>query len=149
MNQALNTPKNFMLDEFEREFTYSKENIDSVWSRLNHRETFTKGQIFPYCVEFDAISQDGQMRPGELNIHHGPFLSVHGAIGEVTDKYRDLNYFYGSYVFSFRLVRPLKLEFFRDNNKIKLKFKVYVRPWFKPIWHFTNFILWIMFRITL
>ena len=149
MNQAHSIPKNFILDEFETNFSYSEESVNSVWNRLNQRETFTKGQLFPYKVEFDATSQEGKMCPGELNIHHGPFLSVHGAIGEVTDHYRSLNYFYGSYVFSFRLVRPIQLEFFRDNNIIKVKFKVHVRPWFRPVWHLINFVLWTFFRITL
>jgi hypothetical protein len=80
--------------------------------------------------------------PGELNIHHGPFLSVHGAIGEVTSHYRSLDYFYGSYVLSFRLVRPVKLEFFREGGKLKLKLCSYVRPWFRPFWWLGNKLLW-------
>ena len=96
MNQQLSTPKGFILDEIHREFNYSEEKIASVWKKLQRRETFTKGQLFPYRVEFAGASQEGEFSPGELNIHHGPFLSVHGAIGEVTSTYRSLNYFYGT-----------------------------------------------------
>ena len=149
MNQQLCTPKGFILDTFERKFNYSEDQIASVWKKLQRRETFTKGQLFPYRVEFASASQEGEFSPGELNIHHGPFLSVHGAIGEVTSTYRSLNYFYGSYVISFRLVRPIQLEFHREGNKLSLKLRVYVRPWFKPLWRLLNLMLWAGFRLTL
>ncbi len=149
MNQQQTIPTGFVLDDYEREFIYSEIEIASVWERLQRRETFTKGQVPPYRVEFAASSQEGEFAPGELNIHHGPFLSVHGSIGEVSSTYRSLNYFYGSYVISFRLVRPVQLEFFRDGNRLKLKLRSYVRPWFRPFWRFGNMILWSGFRISL
>ena len=149
MNQELSAPPGFVLDEFELEFSYSDEEIASVWNRLQRRETFTKSQLFPYRVEFGGALETGEFSPGELNIHHGPFLSVHGAIGEVTNTYRGLDYFYGSYVLSFRLVRPVQLEFFRAGNKLKLKLRAFVRPWAKPFWRFGNMILWAGFRRSL
>lgn len=149
MNQQLDIPQGFVRDEFEREFSYPQAKIESVWKKLQRRETFTKGQVFPYRVEFGATSQEGEFLPGELNIHHGPFLSVHGAIGEVSSKYRSLHYFYGSYVLSFRVVRPVQLEFFCEGNRLKLKLSVYVRPWFRPIWRLGNRILWPIFRLSL
>lgn len=149
MNQQMHPPKGFVVFEYEREFLYSPGEIDSVWKRLQRRETFTKGQIFPYQVEFVADSQEGEFLPGELNVHHGPLLSVHGVIGEVTENYRDLRYFYGSYVLTLRLVRPVQLEFFREENRLRLKLRSYVRPWFIPFWRFGNFLLWSSFRLTL
>lgn len=149
MNQELKTPQGFIVDEFERDFYYSDSKIDSVWNRLQRRETFTKGQLFPYRVEFVADSQEGEFSPGELNIHHGPFLSVHGAIGGISPHYRGLDYFYGSYVLSFRLVRPVRLEFFREGSKLKVKVKAYVRPWFRSIWRLANSILWEFFTLSL
>jgi hypothetical protein len=149
MNQQLSTPRGFVIDTFEREFNYSEDQVASVWKKLQRRETFTQGQLFPYRVEFAGNSQEGEFSTGELNIHHGPFLSVHGAIGEVTSNYRSLNYFYGSYVISFRLVRPIQLEFFLEGNKLTLKLKAYVRPWFKPLWRLLNLLLWSGFRLTL
>jgi hypothetical protein len=149
MNQQSVAPEGFIVDEFEREFTFSEEKISLIWKRLQLRETFTKGQLYPYRVEFAASSQVGEFSPGELNIHHGPFLSVHGAIGEVTSNYRSLHYFYGSYVVSFRLVRPVQLEFFREGPKLKLKLKSYIRPWFRPVWRLMNHLLWFGLRLSL
>lgn len=149
MNQQPTASQGFIMDEFECEFTYSEEKIALIWARLQRRETFTKGQLFPYKVEFASAYQEGEFLPGELNIHHGPLLSVHGAIGEVSPKYRSLDYFYGSYVISFRLVRPIRLEFFRDGKRLKIKLKAYIRPWIKPIWRLSNKILWSVFQISL
>ena len=149
MNQQLSAPPGFMVDEFQRDFHFSDEKMSSVWKKLQRRETFTKGQLFPYRVEFAAISQEGEFSPGELNIHHGPFLSVHGAIGKVTTNYRSLDYFYGSYVMSFRLVRPVQLEFLRDGDKLTVKLRVFVRPWLRPVWRFLNLFLWAGFRLSL
>jgi hypothetical protein len=149
VNQEINPPKGFIVDVYEREFYFPIERITSAWTKLQRRETFTQGQLFPYRVEFASKSQEGEFLPGELNIHHGPFLSVHGAIGVVTPSYRSLHYFYGSYVLSFRLIRPVVLEFFRDDHKLKLKFKVYIRPWLRPLWRFINFLMWSGFRFSL
>lgn len=149
MNQEMQPPKGFVVFDYEREFLYSPGEIDAVWKRLQRRETFTKGQIFPYQVEFVADSQEGEFLPGELNMHHGPLLSVHGVIGEVTANYRDLRYFYGSYVLSLRLVRPVQLEFIRNENRLRLRLRSYVRPWFIPFWRLGNFFLWSSFRLTL
>ncbi len=149
MNQEFNPPPGFIVDEYQREFQFPDQKITSAWKKLQRRETFTKSQLFPYRVEFASPSQEGEFSPGELNIHHGPFLSVHGAIGEVTPSYRSLHYFYGSYVLSFRLIRPVELEFFREGDKLKLKFKVYIRPWLRPLWRLLNFMMWSSFRLSL
>tara|TARA_B100001094_G_C18154631_1_gene785665 strand:+ start:525 stop:962 length:438 start_codon:yes stop_codon:yes gene_type:complete len=127
---------------YERSFDVKSEKMTDLWNKLNLRNTFVDGQIFPYKVEFDAPQQNGPFAEGELNIHHGPLLSVHGMIGEVNDQYRGLEYFYGSYVISFRLVRPLRLEFFNESDKLRLKLTVYVKPWFKPIWKLGNDTFW-------
>ncbi len=149
MNQELNCPQGFIVDEYVRSFEYSETELDLVWKKIQRRETFTKGQIFPYEVKFASDSQEGEFHPHELNIHHGPLLSLHGAIGEVTPNYRSLDYFYGSYVLSFRLVRPIKLEFFREDTILKLKLRTYVRPWFKVIWHLGNIVSWSIFKKTM
>ena len=149
MNQQEFAPNGFILDTFEREFQFPEDRMAEIWTKLQRRETFTRGQLFPYRVEFDSISQTGEFSPGELNIHHGPFLSVHGAIGEVSSNYRSLLYFYGSYVGSFRLVRPVKLEFFKEGPQLRLVLKCYVKPWFRPIWNGLNKLFWFGFKFSI
>ena len=142
-------PQGFKHHTYEVKFSYSNDKCERVWNALQQRETFVDSQFPPYKVEFDAPAQHGPFKQGELNIHHGPGLSVHGAIGEVREDYRDLSYFYGSYVLSFRLIRPTRLEFFRvSETEIKLKIQSYVKPWFFPIWHWGNVLFWKLFGIT-
>lgn len=148
MNQDT-VPNGFIVDVFEKEFSLPPDALESVWRKLQRRETFTKGQLFPYRVEFAANSQEGEFAPGELNIHHGPFLSVHGAIGEISETHRGLNYFYGSYVLSFRLIRPVQLDFYRDDKKLKVELKCFVRPWLRPLWRLGNQMLWTSFRYSI
>jgi hypothetical protein len=145
-NQSL-VPKNFKEDTFEMSWTFTSDNCQKAWDKLQLRETFVKGQIPPYKVEFESGDQYGAFYSGELNIHHGPLLSVHGAIGEITSNYRDLQYFYGSYVLSFRLVRPIRLEFFKTNTQIKIRLTSYVHPYFKPYWQFGLNFFWKIFGI--
>ena len=149
MNQALNVPQGFVLDVFHKEFHFTEESISSIWEKLQRRETFTKGQLFPYRVEFVANSQEGAFSQGELNIHHGPLLSLPGVIGEVSSTYRNLNYFYGSYVISFRLIRPVQLEFFRNGPTLTLKLHTFIKPWFRPFWRFSNQFFWSIFSLSI
>lgn len=127
---------------FEKTFSVADDKLDIAWERLNRRESFVDGQIFPYKVEFDAVTQQGPFEEGELNIHHGPFLSVHGRIGEISRDYRGLEYFYGSYVISFRLIRPVKLEFFREEYGIRLVLTAFVNPAFEKVWLWGNRKFW-------
>jgi hypothetical protein len=148
MKYQSDCPEHLVEHLFERHFPLPADRIEKVWRILQHRETFTKGQIPPYRVEFDSDSQAGPFNSGELNIHHGPLLSVHGVIGEVNDHYRDLKYFYGSYVLSFRLVRPTRLEFFKTSTGVELKIHSFVHPGFRQIWELGNKIFWRFFGIS-
>jgi hypothetical protein len=141
-------PKNMTIYTFEKVFTFGSGNIEKVWNNLNKRETFCDGQPFPYRVEFETGLRAGDFSSGELNIHHGPGLSVHGVIGDITNNYRDLKYFYGSYAISFRLVRPVRLEFFREGSNLRVKMTSFVKPWFKGIWDRGNRFFWKFFHRT-
>lgn len=112
-----------------------------VWGWLNDPATFVDGQAWPFRVEF----VDGGFEPGILNVHHGPFLNVAGAIGEVRQPqpgvpgFRDLKYFYGSYALSPRLVRPTRLRFWAEESPAggttvtcrldSLVRRAFLRPW--------------------
>lgn len=136
---------------FTKTLDFPKEEMELLWNRLNKRETFCQGQPFPYRVEFETGMIEGDFTEGELNIHHGPLLSVHGAIGDVASNYRSLYYFYGSYVLSFRLVRPTLLEFSRNeaNDQLTVKLTVFIKPWFESLWNFGNGLFWSFFKRTL
>ena len=140
-------PENLKKHIFEMSWNFSPEKCLEIWSKLQLRETFVKGQIPPYRVEFESAHQFGPFLPGELNIHHGPLLSLHGAIGEISENYRDLQYFYGSYVLSFRFIRPVRLEFFKEGSSIKLKLTSYINPLVKPIWNVGLNFFWKTFGI--
>lgn len=148
MEKQSDCPEKFIPHVFEKEFSFGSGNIEKVWINLNKRETFCKGQLFPYRVEFETGQDTGNFKTGELNIHHGPLLSVHGEIGEITNSYRDLRYFYGSYVLSFRLVRPVRLEFMREGSRLKVRLTSFVRPWFKFFWEKGNAFFWNFFDRT-
>lgn len=135
------------LHVFQKIFIANHEVIDNAWSNLQKRETFVKGQIPPYRVEFESGLKVGEFYSGEKNIHHGPLLSVHGEIGEITSSYRDLQYYYGSYLLSFRLFRPQRLEFFKTENSIELKITTLVHPKFIWLYEFINNIFWKIFGI--
>ena len=136
-----------ILSVFEKKIDIPSDHIKTSWTRLQQRETFVKAQIPPYKVEFHHDTQCGPFKPKELNIHHGPWLHLPAIIGEVTDHYRDLHYLYGAYVISFRLIRPIQLEFFKENNHIRLKLQAYVHPWLKTLWPRMNQIFWMGFKI--
>lgn len=137
-------PKNFNQHCYEKTFRV-EASVLTVWQWLNKKETFTKGQIPPFRVEFvNPTGGEGEFVPGVLCSHHGPLISFSGQIGEMKEPaesqagYRDLSYFYGSYALSFRLVRPTRLEFWLEEDGegclVALKLTSFVNKLFQPIW---------------
>ena len=140
-------PKNFKTHIYIKKFIIDKKHIERSWDKLQRRETFVDSQFFPFRVEFDSLNQFGQFEEGELNIHHGPLMSFHGAIGECSNSYRDLKYFFGSYFISFRIVRPVRLEFFKNESSIELKLTSFVHPLFLPFWKIGNKVFWSLTKL--
>ena len=143
MTHEIFSPKpSFLKKHHYTKIVTADSDIDSVWSWLNSMKTFSNGQMPPYRVEF--INPNGQGDPsfkeGVYTNHHGPLLSACGMIGEMRkNEYRDLRYMYGSYVISFRLVRPTRLQFWLEakdsQTQIKMSLDSYVSPKFEPIWN--------------
>ena len=134
-----------------------KKDRKQVWAWLNEPSTFTDGQIPPYRVEF-ASAELGVPRGfevGGLNMHHGPGLLASGTMVDIVDEeYRDLQYFYGSYVISLRLVRPTRLQFWLQDaphggTEVTLQLDSFVNHWFEPIWELGNKMFWSFFGIWL
>lgn len=143
-------PDGFVRHGFTQEFV-TPHPIERVWAWLNDPATFIEGQVWPYRVEF----VDGGFEPGVLNVHHGPFLNVAGAIGEVRGPeeagwngvaYRDLQYFYGSYALTPRLVRPTRLQFWAKRagggTKVELRLDSLVRRRFVRPWDLSQRVFW-------
>lgn len=147
MNFQSKRPPAMIESIFFKELKVSEDKIEKTWKKLQKRETFVKSQLPPYKVEFDNISQQGTFECNELNIHYGPFLHLPAILGEVKNDYRDLKYLYGAYVFSFRFIRPVRLEFFRNKQSISLKLTSYVHPWLRWLWPKMNKFFWYFFKI--
>jgi hypothetical protein len=145
-------PDGFEKHTFERIFRIPRPR-PKVWSLLTDPNTFTAGQLFPYRVEFvDALgSERAGFKPGTQTLHHGPLINFAGVIGDVRDQeYRDLQYFYGSYVFSLRLIRPTRLEFYfaaptPSTTLLTLRVSCLIRRPFGPIWSALQAVFWAQF----
>ena len=110
-------------------------------------ETFTKVQIIPYRVEFTDVEKKASFSSGVWTHHHGPFLNACGQNGEMRPmEYRDLHYKYGSYVLSFRFIRPVRLQFFfKEDPKgtlLSVQFDCYVSPFLYRFWDMIMKIFW-------
>ncbi len=145
-------PPGFAKHAYEKQFEVAAPS-DAVWAWLERPETFTQGQVWPYRVEF--VSADADVAPGfvegGLNIHHGPFLHLPATLTEIREgEYRDLQYLYGSFVGSPRLVRPTRLEFWVDaideeHTRVRLRLSSYVRRRLARPWTSAQRIFWSRF----
>lgn len=122
-----------------------------VWQWLNTPETFTEGQLPPYRVEF--VSPDPEriaanFSEGVFTVHHGPFLNFAGVLTEIRPgEYRDLQYFYGSFALSQRLIRPVRLQFWVEEMMpgvtcVRGQVDSYVRPWMARLWTWAQKLFW-------
>ncbi|MFK7954439.1 MAG: hypothetical protein AB8B73_16420 [Ekhidna sp.] len=125
---------------------------ESVWEWLNDPKTFTDTQVWPYKVEFYSPSTDipNGFHEGVLTNHTGPLINFAGVLTEIKEDYRDLQYYYGSYALSFRLVRPYRLEFRTVESNavttITCTISSYVKPSFYKKWDKLNKLFWRSFK---
>jgi hypothetical protein len=134
-----------------------KITAEEAFEFLNTPETFTKGQPFPYKVEFTSPDPDApaDFRVGVYNVHYGPFLNASAVITAIDPpRHRAMEYTYGAFVISPRLIRPTDLIFdFEPADDggcvVRLEFRSYVRPFFRPIWNLGLKTFWSLFRLAL
>jgi hypothetical protein len=136
-------PEGFEDQPFEIKFKVNAAPAQ-VSGYLNSTSTFTDGQIFPFRVEFlDAQTRrfTREFKEGILTNHHGPLLNAAGVLQKIEfPRYRDLQYFYGSYAISFRLFRPYRLEIWVDEDAaavssiVSVKLSTYVRRGWAWLW---------------
>lgn len=153
-------PPGWAVHVFERRWAVDAPRW-AVWAWLNDPKTFTQ-QIWPFRVEFlpgSGVDGGSGFAPGVLNAHHGPFLNASGVIAEVDlgddgdGRYRDLRYFYGSFVIGMRFVRPVRLEFWvedeledgGDGAAVRVRIESYVARWFAGPWSVINRLFWLSF----
>lgn len=141
-------PGGFAKHAFETAFRIDAARA-SVWAWLEDPDTFVRGQIWPFRVEF--LSTEPSVPPGfstGLNIHHGPLMCFAGQLTEIREgEYRCLHYFYGSYVLSLRLVRPTALEFWVDDapgggTHVRLRVSSFVHHRFARAWSLLQGLFW-------
>lgn len=146
--------KNFEIDVFEKELYINKPR-ETVFRFFCSTTTFVKFQLPPYRAEFTSPHPDKTniFETGVQTLHHGPLMCFAGIIGEIKlPQYRDLQYYYGSYVISLRLVRPLRFEmWFEEVNThrtlIKFKINWQVRKGFKSVWKLLQNIFFFQFSM--
>ena len=121
--------------------------LEQVWVWLSRKDTFAKGQIPPYRVEFFGNHDDPFFHEGSLNNHHGPFLHLPACVTVMKpNEYREMQYLYGGFVISYRLIRPTALRMWVENEEnstnVTVELHAQVRPWIKGIWEWANRLFW-------
>lgn len=144
-------PKSFRTHDFSLRFQVNAP-LRDIYPWLMSLNTFTKGQIPPYKVEFLQESPSPYMQKGDKTNHHGPLIQFAGEITAVDPfKYRRLDYYYGSYALSFRLARPRCLEIFTSESdgqktNIELKLKTDTHKYFYSAWNALMLFFWTQFK---
>ena len=140
-------PKGFVGHLFARHFTVPAPRAQ-VWAWLSKTETFTEGHPPGYAVEF----VEDRFAPGVHTLHTGPFLHLPGVIGEMQPaRFRDLRYFYGAYVLSVWLIRPVRLQLWVDDDhtpghsRVHLQLHSHVRPAMASLWTAAQTVFWGIF----
>ena len=109
-------PPGFATSVYEHDWRIGRSRTD-VWAWLCDPSTFVDGQIPPFRVEFlSNANGDTGFAEGVYNSHVGPLMSFSGVLGTIeAERYRDLQYCYGSYAISHALFRPTRLQFWIDD----------------------------------
>lgn len=155
---AQSCPSRFVPHTVEREYVIERS-LAATWWWLMQPETFTKGQLWPWRVEFvDTTLEDGSVARGfdvgTLNAHHGPFMNFCGVIAEVNESQtqcsRRLDYSYGAYAIGFRFIRPVCLTIAcradsESKTIVEVRIESFVRSWMGGLWTFAQKLFWPMF----
>ncbi|MEM9465623.1 MAG: hypothetical protein AAGA90_09625 [Actinomycetota bacterium] len=141
-------PPGFVHDVYDHTWRIDRPR-DQVWAWLCDPSTFTDGQIPPWRVEFlTNDAGDTGFAPGVYNAHVGPFMAFAGVLGEIDDqRYRDLQYCYGSYAVSHALFRPTRLQFWVEDDPaggtvLHLKLDTFVRRRALGTWRRMMAVFW-------
>ena len=137
------SPAGMRQHSYQRSFTVEYP-IENVWYWLNDPQTFINSQFPPYRVEF---MQD-TFEVGVLNNHHGPGLNLPAVITVMeAPVLRDMQYLYGSYVISLRMIRPTFIRFELQSidagrTDIQLTLSSWVHPLLYRLWTMAQSLFW-------
>lgn len=146
-------PPGFVTSVYEHDWRIERPRSE-VWAWLCDPSTFTDGQIPPFRVEFLTNAQgDTGFAEGVYNAHVGPLMSFSGVLGTIeAERYRDLQYCYGSYAVSHALFRPTRLQFWLDDapgstpdqpaTLLHLQLDTYVRSSATGVWDRAMGVFW-------
>lgn len=150
VEQAQARPEGFRPHRYERRFRVRAPS-EQVANWLNDPRTFTKGQVWPYRVEFvDGAGRPGGFENGVVCTHQGPLMSLPAEIREVRDNGdRELRYLYGAYVLSSRWIRPTRLRFRLTEasgvTTVTMTLDSWCRAWIAGIWTLGQAMFWSSF----
>ena len=144
-------PPGFVRDVYEHTWIIDRPRSE-VWAWLDDPATFTDGQIPPFRVEF-LTNREGEtgFAEGVYNHHVGPLMCFAGVLGEIDpERYRDLQYTYGSYAVSHALFRPVRLQFWVDDapggaTEMHLRLDTFVRRRAVGAWRRLMRVFWSRF----
>lgn len=144
-------PRRFVQSTYRHEWLIARSR-EEVWAWLNDPATFTKTQVRPYRSEFSDLDGTSGFSEGSLQSQVGPLMSLSGVLGTViSDRYRDRQYFYGSYVGSPAMFRPTRLQFWLDDGPgaqstvMRVCVDAHVRRSGQRLWERMMNLFWIRF----
>ena len=135
----------------EKKFTSShvcQNSITTCWDYVSNMNTF-QGSFWNLSkVEYVTPGQDqASFSEGTYTNHHGPLLSANGILSTVhAPTYRKMDYFYGSYIVTFRLFRPVALIFelneLNEHTQIKTEITVFIHKRMPNFIHSLMGVVW-------
>ncbi|MFM1847401.1 MAG: hypothetical protein RL417_875 [Pseudomonadota bacterium] len=151
MNQPI--PPGFSPHVVKRSVTVSAPR-EKVWGWLCNPDTFTKGNLPPWRVEFLPVTEGGpaDFTPGVYTNHHGPFMNLPSIITEVrAPEYRSMDYLYGSSIITLRMIRPTRLQFWLEEKNgtttVTLQLDSLVHRWWGWLWTGAQSVFWWSFLL--
>jgi len=126
----------------------------AVWAWLSSPETFTRGNLPPWRVEFLPATPGGpaDFSPGVYTNHHGPLMNLPSIITEVrAPEYRAMEYLYGSSILTLRMIRPTGLQFWLaaagERTTVTLQLDSLVHHWWGWLWSAAQHLFWTSFLL--
>lgn len=127
---------------------------EAVWGWLCDPQTFTRGNLPPWRVEFLPAVEGGpsDFTPGVYTNHHGPLMNLPSVITAVRrPEYRAMDYLYGSAIITLRMIRPTRLQFWlaevEGGTEVTVQLDSLVHRWWGWFWTLAQVPFWWSFLL--